>query len=619
MNRKPHRRASWFLTMGLLLAVSGAALPSSSAAPAAGLSSGWLVRVSVASDGTQSDEASYAPSISAGGRYVAFGSGATNLVGGDTNNSWDVFVHDRQTGETQRVSVASDAAQGDGESRFASISGSGRYVAFESSAANLAVGDTNGEKDILLHDRQTGENQIISVASDGTQGDDESYACAISADGRFVAFTSYATNLVEGDTNDKRDVFLHDSESGQTSRVSVASGGAQGADWSGYPSLSADGRYVAFYSYVPDLVAGDDNDTSDVFVHDRQTAQTTCVSVAPDGMPGDGRSYGPSISADGRYVAFESDATNLVAGDTNGQFDVFIHDRQTGETTRVSVASDGTEGDLWSSFASISTTGRYVAFDSPATNLVAGDTNGEGDVFVHDRQTGETRRASVASDGTQGDDRSYAPSISAFGDYVAFHSHATTLVLGDTNGRRDIFLHGPWFRVHLPLVVKNYWRLSILLGQEDAEQGLYQRPCPDADTLPDLAGTPPSEGRRTGNGLALDAPDGNQTPDFYMQFDADDGTLYQAPSGTRLAVVVTYLDEGSDTFSIQYDGHTGGPWGDGRFKDTGNVSKTGTGEWRTHTFWLDDVYFGNRDNEADFRIDDHGNGAEVIRRVTVHP
>jgi hypothetical protein len=171
----------------------------------------------------------------------------------------------------------------------------------------------------------------------------------------------------------------------------------------------------------------------------------------------------------------------------------------------------------------------------------------------------------------------------------------------------------------LPLVLANFWQLSSQLGQSNVEQGLYLVPNDDADTLPDMAGSPPSEGRRTGNGLAQDAPDDNQIPDFYMQFDADDGTIYESPPGTHLTIVVTYLDEGTDTFCIQYDAHSGGPFSDGRFRDTESVTKTGSGEWRTHTFILDDVFFANRDNGADFRIDDRGNGAEVIRRVTVHP
>jgi Tol biopolymer transport system component len=226
-----------------------------------------------------------------------------------------------------------------------------------------------------------------------------------------------------GDVNGVDDVFVHDLVTGQTTRVSVASDGTEG----NYSSISGDGRYVAFSAY-------------EVFVHDRLTGETTRVSVASDGTGGNSVSYDPSISGDGRYVAFESWASNLVAGDANGWADVFVHDRLTGETTRVSVAADGTEGNGNSYNPSISGDGRYVAFDSSASSLVAEDTNATGDVFVHDRLTAETMRVSVAADGTEGTNLSQIPSISGDGRHVAFHSRASNLVAGDTNGQQDVFV-----------------------------------------------------------------------------------------------------------------------------------------------------------------------------------
>ena len=229
---------------------------------------------------------------------------------------------------------------------------------------------------------------------------------SVSADGRYVAFRSDEFDLVPGDTNAADDVFVYDRQTGVNERVSVSSGGAQGKlyAWSQWPSLSADGRYVAFNS-VATLVAGDTNGTTDVFVHDRQTGVTERVSVSSGGAQGNqGSGYGrPSVSADGRYVAFDSAASNLVAGDTNGTWDVFVHDRQTGVTERVSVSSGGAQGNYQSGFDAVlvSADGRYVAFWSGAS-LVAGDTNGKKDVFVHDRQTGITERVSVSSGGGQG-------------------------------------------------------------------------------------------------------------------------------------------------------------------------------------------------------------------------
>ena len=403
--------------------------------------------ISVTSYGTQGNYFSHLPSISADGHYVVFISDATNLVVGDTNESWDIFVHDRVIGETTRVSVASDGTEGNDTSGFwglTTISGDGRYVAFDSLATNLVVGDTNGYSDVFVHDREIGETTRVSVASDGTQGDYSSVIPSISADGRYVVFYSPATNLVIGDTNGFSDAFVHDRETGETTRVSVASDGTQGNGFSSGPSVSADGRYVAFASNATNLVEGGTNGYENIFVHDRVTELTTLVSVASDGTQGDYSSVIPSISADGRYVAFFSWATNLVAGDTNGFEEIFVHDRVTGKTTRVSVASDGTQGNSISNSPSISADGRYVAFDSVSTNLVVGDTNGSWDIFVHDRVTVETTRVSVASDGTEGNDSSglyMGTTISGDGRYVAFYSDASNLVLGDTNGYGDIFVH----------------------------------------------------------------------------------------------------------------------------------------------------------------------------------
>jgi Tol biopolymer transport system component len=431
-----------FCSMLLLLALILTPAGSVRATP------GNTTRVSVATGGGQANFDSFDPSISADGRYVAFTSNATNLVSGDTNGDWDIFVHDRQTGQTTRVSVATGGGQANLASLDPSISADGRYVAFVSAATNLVSGDTNNFQDIFVHDRQTGQTTRVSVASDGTQANGHSYDPSISADGRYVAFASLASNLVSGDTNGAWDVFVHDRQTGETTRVSVASDGTQaiGFFFGSSPSISADGRYVAFDSWATNLVSGDTNDKPDVFVHDRQTGQTTRVSVSSDGTQANNGANYPSISADGRYVAFESSSTNLVSGDTNSVTDIFVHDRQTGQTTRVSVSSDGTqanEGPGWSGKnSSISADGRYVAFHSYADNLVSGDTNSATDIFVHDRQTGVTTRVSIASDGTQANGFSSSPSISADGRYVAFMSGATNLVSGDTNNARDVFVHG---------------------------------------------------------------------------------------------------------------------------------------------------------------------------------
>ncbi len=434
-----HQRISmfWkgFILLCLLVSSSGS-VQIAQAAP------GDTTRVSVASNGTQGNYDSYArPSISADGRYIAFESDASNLVTDDTNDTEDIFVHDRQSGQTTRVSVASNGTQGNSYSHNPSISADGRYVAFYSLASNLVSGDTNGCDDVFVHDRQSGQTTLVSVSSNGTQADFCSYGSSISADGRYIVFDTLASNLVSGDTNDTWDTFVHDRQSGQTTRVSVASNGTQGNDSSGGSFISADGRYVAFQSNASNLVSGDTNNVQDIFVHDRQTGQTTRVSVASNGTQGDSSSWDSPISADGRFIAFFSDASNLVSGDTNGCEDVFVHDRQSGQTTRVSVASNGAQGNCSSGNPSISADGRYVVFFSGASNLVSGDTNDSGDIFVHDPQSGQTTRVSVASNGTQGNARSSLPSISADGRYIAFASDASNLVSGDTNGVSDVFMH----------------------------------------------------------------------------------------------------------------------------------------------------------------------------------
>ena len=399
---------------------------------------GTLTLASVGTDGALGYGFSREPSISGDGRTVAFTSLATGLVPGDTNTSTDVFLRDLDGGTTTRISVTSDGAQVDSHSDSPAISSDGRYVAFRSSASNLVPGDTNVRGDVFVHDLDTGTTTRVSVASDGTEGNDNAVYPAISSDGRSVTFASFASNLVPGDTNGTWDVFVHDLDTGTTTRVSVASDGTQSDGQSALSSISGDGNIITYQSLASTLVPGDTNGTYDVFVHDRDTGSTTRVSVGSDGTQGSHASAGPAISGNGRFVIFSSGAA-LTPPDTNSTSDVFVHDRDTGTTTRISESAGGEEATNSSNVGSISSDGRYIAYESAASNLVPGDTNQTSDAFVHDTETGITTRVSLTSVGRQAGALSYEPAISSDGRIVAFASNAP-LVPGDSNGLPDVFV-----------------------------------------------------------------------------------------------------------------------------------------------------------------------------------
>jgi Tol biopolymer transport system component len=408
--------------------------------PAAALAGHVTELVSLSSAETQATAECNYPSVSTDGRYVAFESDAADLVAGDTGGYTDIFVRDRVTGNTERVSVSSAEAQANGDSAGAVISADGRYVAFYSYATNLVSGDTNSVSDIFVRDRVLGTTVRVSRSTGGTQGNGVSSRPSISADGRYIAFESKATNLVSGDTNALADIFVHDLIGGTTSRVSIGDDEAQAGLASRKPAISADGRYVAFTSEAANLVSGDTNGKTDVFVRDRVAGTTERVSVATGGTQADGRSDGASISATGRFVAFESDAPDLVAGDTFGYMDVFVRDRAAGTTERVSVSTSEAQANNYSYWCAISANGRYITFQSVATNLAWEDTNGNWDVFLRDRETGATTMLSVATDWTQGNGPSASPAISADGRCVAFASTANNLTPGDANAVADVFL-----------------------------------------------------------------------------------------------------------------------------------------------------------------------------------
>jgi hypothetical protein len=432
------------VAVALLLAPAFAAVASgpADAAPPA------FDRVSVSGTGAQSDQPSGNAAMSGDARYVVFQSVSTTLVPGDTNDIGDVFLRDRRAGTTVRVNVSSTGTQADDHGYESVVSSNGRYVAFLSSATNLVPDDTNGIADVFVRDVQAGTTTRVNVDDAGTQArvgpgmDGEwSSRVTISADGRFVAFQSGADNLVAGDSNDTVDVFVHDRRKSSTARVSVTNAGTQSRHGGFNPALSADGRHVAFLSDGPDLVPGDTNGIGDVFVRDLRTGTNNRVSVSStEQQTADGETYRAyvALSANGRYVAFTSSATTLVPDDTNGRYDVFLRDRRAGETHRISQATTGEQADGDSNAPAISGDGRVVAFQSDAGNLVPDPIRGSA-LFVRDWQAGTTRMIPAS----QVISYPYAagfPALSSDGRHIAFTAVDSHLVHGDTNDTSDVFV-----------------------------------------------------------------------------------------------------------------------------------------------------------------------------------
>lgn len=447
-----------------------------------------IQRINVTSTGIQATADSIGPlALSNAGRYVAFTTASDTFYGGlDTNQANDVYVLDRQTGFIQLVSRA-DSRTGrnqiaNGASGQPSISSDGQFVAFQSDASNLvfslnATGqatalDTNNLSDVFVRDRR-GKTLRVSVGPGGLQATGGgSSNPRISTNGRFVVYTSDATNLVTGDANTVGDVFVTELQNDPflglnvvgTTRVSEAADGTEADAASGAASVSSDGRYVVFQSDATNLVTGDTNGKTDIFVKDLQTGAVTLMSSATDGTASNDNAILPDISADGRFISFVSAATNLGQNDANGKLDVFLHDRDpdgngifdeagtgTTSTERISIATDGAEGDEDSGASTtppasrrpiISSDGRFVLFESRATNLVSGDLNGMADLFIRDRSLNTTTRLSSGITGEEGNADSQIGGISGDGTTVAFISQASNLVQGDTNGFSDVFLVG---------------------------------------------------------------------------------------------------------------------------------------------------------------------------------
>lgn len=398
----------------------------------------WLSQTSA---GQAGNAASTDPALSGDGQLTVFQSDASNLVANDTNGVTDIFFLDRSTGTTLRISLDSAGTQANGSSMRPEISSDGLFIVFRSDATNLVANDTNGLTDIFVHDWTLGITTRVSVDSSGVESNGASTSCDISGDGRYVVFQSAGNNLVAGDTNSEDDIFLHDRQTGITTRVSVDTSGVEGNSFSKEAVISTDGSTIAFTSLASNLVANDTNTQIDAFVHERLTGQTERVSLKSGGAQAFGNSEHPGLSADGSVVVFTSDSLSIVPGGRNSVEDVYTHDRNTAITERVSVNSQGVAGVFWSWKGTISDDGRYVAFESFATDLVTQDFNLMADVFLHDRILGMTTNLSFSRSAIQGNRGSANPAISADGSVILFDDFSANLAVGDTNGTHDIFIN----------------------------------------------------------------------------------------------------------------------------------------------------------------------------------
>ncbi|HEX5012194.1 MAG TPA: hypothetical protein VFY71_17540 [Planctomycetota bacterium] len=382
-------------------------------------------------------------SISRSGRFVEFESRASDLGPEDSNNDWDIYVWDRKKQTKVRASVAANGDPGGASGLNGNLSANGRYVAFQSSDTDLVEGgDAGFDSDIFVRDLKKGVTTRVSVDSAGLEADGQSHNPSISANGRWVVFQSTSA-LVADDDNDLVDIYLHDRKKGTTSRVSVDSAGAQVVGDSIGASVSANGRYVVFESSAQGLVPDDLNGTTDAFLRDTKLGTTVRLSVNAAGEEGDGASTQAIISGNGRFVVFSSQATNLVEDDGIANADVFLRDLKLGTIERVSLDATGDDPDGDSSAPSITHSGRFIAFESDADDLLADgeDGNGESDIFVIDRKKASIVRASVDPDGLEVlAGPSYGAVVSGNGRFVAFESDAGDLVAGDDNDARDVFL-----------------------------------------------------------------------------------------------------------------------------------------------------------------------------------
>lgn len=405
-----------------------------------------LVQITYSTNLSSLDADAQQPHLSGNGAWVVFTSGATNLVVASLSGQREVFSYLLATQQIRHVSAALSGGQADGDSTANGVSADGRWILLTSQASDLSqAGDQNNTTDVFVYDQSEGEMRLVSMSPQGVAANGSSFGRDISPDGRYVVYSSEASDLTDEDTNEAWDVFVWDRESGLSERISMGPGDQQRNVQPGvHAHISDDGRYVSYHSLSDQLTPASENGVFDIFVTDRERSSTTLLSSTFTGALVDGNAFVLGMSGDGRYLSSYASASNWVEGDTNGLQDVFLIDRTAGTTKRINLGPDGQQADSESSSAVLSSDGRFLSFASAATNLVEGDDNQMDDSFVYDQVADQIRAMSRSATGEFGSGPSQAAQFSSSGTCYVFASKASNLSLNSsTDEVVDLFV-GKW-------------------------------------------------------------------------------------------------------------------------------------------------------------------------------
>jgi Tol biopolymer transport system component len=396
--------------------------------------------ISLLGSGLAASGASGGARFSPDGNRVVFQSVAADLVTGDTNGKTDILIKNLLTRNIDRVSVNATGGQANDHSSDAVFSPDGGKVLFSSSASDLVPGDTNGRQDVFVKDLATGAVTVVSVSAAGVQGNDLSFGFAFSPDGNSVIFQSAASNLTAGDTGGHLDIFLKSLVTGVVDKISASAAGLGGDGDSFAPQFSPDGNFVVFHSAARNLTA-DSVGTYEIYLKNISTGAVTLISKNAAGDPANQATGQPVFSPDGTRIAYSSNASNLVAGDLNGMADIFIYDIATQATQLVSLSALGVSGNGGSYMPRFSPDGTKIVFHSYSTNWAANDANAGADLFVKDLITGEVTRVSSLPDGSAPNGYSFDGTFLPDGSGILFASEASNLFAVDSNGVQDVFLY----------------------------------------------------------------------------------------------------------------------------------------------------------------------------------